>query len=235
MRGAEGVGDEGFAVEVVGGVVGFVAGGLLIWEGGVELAGDDFVGGGVDEAEFAGGEVGFAVISRCVHWRAKRSTEDGAMLVEVAGAGGRVEDGTRFVVSELFEEDGGFVVFVEDAGGAVAGEPRVESGEGVGDAGTDTGGSFGVGVVEESEAFAEAGCVLMGDGKDSDAALGAAGVADKVMCAALVGGCGGGFYDLDEGVGRCIHTSRLRDDVVLAEGGEEIEEAFVGGLVVEEA
>ena len=39
-----------------------------------------------------------------------------------------VEDGAGLVVGELFEEDGGFVIFVEDAGGAVAGEPGVEAG-----------------------------------------------------------------------------------------------------------
>ena len=47
------------------------------------------------------------------------------MLVEVAGAGVQVEDGAGLVVGELFEEDGGFVVFVEDAGDEVAGEPGV--------------------------------------------------------------------------------------------------------------
>jgi hypothetical protein len=50
------------------------------------------------------------------------------MFVEIAGAGGEVENGARLVVGELFEEDGGFVVFVEDAGGEVAGEPWVEAG-----------------------------------------------------------------------------------------------------------
>jgi hypothetical protein len=39
-----------------------------------------------------------------------------------------VEDWAGLVVGELFEEDGGFVVFVEDAGGNVSGEPRVEAG-----------------------------------------------------------------------------------------------------------
>jgi hypothetical protein len=39
------------------------------------------------------------------------------VIVEVAGTGGEVEDGAGLVVCELFEEDGGFVVFVEDAGG----------------------------------------------------------------------------------------------------------------------
>jgi hypothetical protein len=37
-----------------------------------------------------------------------------------------------------------------------------------------------VGLIEDEEAFAEAGGVLLGDGEDSDAALGAAGAADEV-------------------------------------------------------
>ena len=109
-----------------------------------------------------------------------------------------VEDGAGFVVGELFEEDGGFVVFVEDAGGEVAGEPGVEAGEGVGDAGADAWGSCWVGLFEGGEAFAEAGCVFVGDGEDADAALGAAGFADEVLAAALVGVGYGGVYDLDE-------------------------------------
>ena len=52
---AKGVGDEGLAVEVVGGVEGFVAGFFLSRDGGVEFAGGDLFGGGVDESELAGG------------------------------------------------------------------------------------------------------------------------------------------------------------------------------------
>ena len=44
-----------------------------------------------------------------------------------------------------------------------------------------------VGLFEEREAFAEAGCVFVGDGEDADAALRAAGFADEVMAAATVG------------------------------------------------
>jgi hypothetical protein len=40
----------------------------------------------------------------------------------------------------------------------------------------------------------------VGDGKDSDAALGAAGVADEVMASASVRVGYGGVYDLDEGL-----------------------------------
>jgi hypothetical protein len=68
--------------------------------------------------------------------------------------------------------------------------------------------SFGwVCLFEGGEAFAEAGCVLVGDREDADAALGAAGFADEVVSATLVcvGNCG--VYDLDEGChgrGRCV-------------------------------
>jgi len=47
------------------------------------------------------------------------------------------------------------------------------------------------------EGFAEAEGVLLGDGEDADAALGAAGVADEVMASALVGVGHCGVYDLD--------------------------------------
>jgi hypothetical protein len=49
------------------------------------------------------------------------------VFVEVAGAVVEVEDRAGLIVGELFEEDGGFMVLVEDAGDAVAGEPRVEA------------------------------------------------------------------------------------------------------------
>ena len=86
----------------------------------------------------------------------------------------------------------------EDAGCAVAGEPGVEAGEGGGDAGLDAGGAGGVGLGEGGEAVAEAGGVLLRDGEDADAALGAAGAADEVRAAAGGGGGEGGGYDLDE-------------------------------------
>jgi hypothetical protein len=121
---AEGVGDQRLAMEAVGGVEGFVAGFFLRGDGGVELAGGDLFGGGMDEAKFAGGEI---VLSSAHGW-AEGAAEDGAMLVEIAGAVFEVEDGAGLVVGELFEEDGGFMVFVEDAGSAVSGEPGVEAG-----------------------------------------------------------------------------------------------------------
>src|ERR1039458_6217974 len=121
---AEGVGDEGFAVEVMGSVEGLVAGGFEGGDGGVELAGGDLVGGGGGVAELAGGEVGFALVSGRLYGRAECPADDGAVRVEVAGAGGGIEYGTGLVVGELFEEGGGLLVFGigEDAlGGDVAG------------------------------------------------------------------------------------------------------------------
>jgi hypothetical protein len=138
--GAQGVGDQRLAVEIVSGVVGFVACRFLGRDSGVEFACGDLFCGGVDEAELAGGEV--ALLG--AHRRAEGAAEDGAMLVEVAGSGGGVEDGAGLVVGELFEEDGGFVVLVEDAGGEVSGEPGIEAGEGIDGAGADAGCFFWV-------------------------------------------------------------------------------------------
>jgi hypothetical protein len=121
------------------------------------------------------------------------------MLVEVAGAVFEVEDGARLVVGELFEEDRGFVILVEDAGGEVAGEPGVEAGERRGYSGAEARGAGGIGLGEEIEAGAEAGCILVRDGEDADAALRAAGTADEVMAAAGCCVCECGIYDLDEG------------------------------------
>jgi hypothetical protein len=51
----------------------------------------------------------------------------------------------------------------------------------------DARGAGGVGLGEAVEAFAEAGGVLVRDGEDADAALGAAGAADEVRAAAESG------------------------------------------------
>jgi hypothetical protein len=90
------------------------------------------------------------------------------------------------------------VVCGEDAGDGVAGEAGLEVGEGGGDSGVDAGGACGVGRGEEGETVAEAGCVLLRDGEDSVAALGAAGTADEMRAATGCGGGEGGGYDLDQ-------------------------------------
>lgn len=132
---AECVGDEGFAVEVVGGVEGLVAGSFERGYRGVEFAGSDLFCGGVGVAELAGGEM---AVFGARGW-AEGPAEDGARFVEIAGAGVGVEHRAGLVVGELFppqrartarwrprfKEGGGLLVFKEDSGGAVAWEPGV--------------------------------------------------------------------------------------------------------------
>jgi hypothetical protein len=74
------------------------------------------------------------------------------VFVEVAGAVFEIEDRAGLVIGELFEEDGLFVVFGEDARRAVSGEPGVEAGEGSGYACADALGFFRVGLFEGDEA-----------------------------------------------------------------------------------
>jgi hypothetical protein len=62
----------------------------------------------------------------------------------------------------------------------------------------DAGGAGGVGLGEGSEAFAEAGCVLLRDGEDANTALRAAGAADEVRAASESGGGERAVDDLDE-------------------------------------
>ena len=93
---AESVGYEGLAVEVVSCIEGFVRAGFQGGYGGVDFAGGDFFGGGMDEAELAGGQVVFGG----AHGWAEGAAEDGAVGIEVAGAGGGVEDGAGFVVAD---------------------------------------------------------------------------------------------------------------------------------------
>ena len=76
-----------------------------------------------------------------------------------------------------------------------------------------------VGLVEGGEAFAEAGCVLVGDGEDADAALGAAGAADEVVATAAVGVGYGGVYDLDEGGSWSSHVWSTDADELGGGGG----------------
>lgn len=120
------------------------------------------------------------------------------MLVEVAGAVFEVERGAGFVVGELFEEDGGFVVFVEDAGGDVAGEPGIEASEGVCNSFANSGCTFGAGSGEGFDSFPETSRIFIGDREDSYTALRASGFADEMCAAAMVGVGHGSVYDLDE-------------------------------------
>ena len=121
LRVAKCVGDDGLAVEIVRGIKGFVAGGLLCGDGGIEFAGGDLFGCGSDIAELTGGEVTF----KRAHGRAEGAADDGPRFVEIAGARGEIENGAGFGVAYgvfVSKERGFFVVFVEDTSGDVARE-----------------------------------------------------------------------------------------------------------------
>lgn len=62
----------------------------------------------------------------------------------------------------------------------------------------DAGGFSRVTLFEIGEAFAEAGCILVCDGKDTDAALGAAWMADEVWAGAAIRIGHSDVDDLDE-------------------------------------
>ena len=198
-------------------VEGFVACSFLLGEGGVELAGGDLFGAGLDVAELARGEIAFGGS----HGRAEGAADDGSRGVEIAGAGRGIEYGAGLAVSyrglSVFdfvgEERRGFVVFAEDAGGGIAGEERGEADEGFCDAFADAMGSLRVVLLEGLQPFAKAGCVLLRDRKDAMTALRASGAADEMRSAALGGGGECGVHDLDEGEGsvhRCSHFRRVR-------------------------
>ena len=183
------------AMEILCPIEGFIAGFLQCGDGGVNFRGGDLFGRSVDETELAGGEI---VLFRAHGW-AEGTAEDGAVFIEVAGAVVGVENWARFVVSELLKENGGLVVRIEDSGGSVAGKPWVEASYRVGNSFLDAGGFLRVGLFECGETFAQTGTVFMGDGKDTDTALGTTGVADKVRAAASVGVGDGCVYDLNQG------------------------------------
>jgi len=191
---AQGEGDEGFAVELVGGVVGFVAGGDRFRDRGIKFASGDLVRGGMGVAELAMGEVAFFGAGR---WT-EGAAEDRPVLVEIAGAGSWIEDWAGLVVGKVLEGFGCFFIFGEDAGDWVAGKARRQAGEGRGYPGAYSRGSGWVRCCEEFEADAEADRVLVRDGEDAVAALGASGAASQVRAAAEGGGGEGGVDDLDE-------------------------------------
>jgi hypothetical protein len=80
----------------------------------------------------------------------------------------------------------------------VTGKVLGEAGAGGRSSALDAVGFFGVGLFEDDEGLTETGGVLLGDGKDSNAALATAWVADQVMATALIGISHYCVYDLDE-------------------------------------
>ena len=118
-----------------------------------------------------------------------------------------VQRRTVFLVGQGREALLGLLVFVQYAGGQIAGEVR-QAGDGLPRSLTDSGGAFGVTPLELPEPVAQTARVELGDGKRPDAALGAARFADQ-PCAAQTRGLGHrGVYDLNQ-VPIAGHTSRI--------------------------
>jgi hypothetical protein len=120
------------------------------------------------------------------------------MLIEIAGAMVKIEHRARLVVGELLEENGGFVVFVKNAAVHVAGKPRIETGERVSNSFADSCCTFWLGFGECFKALAQTRPIFMSDGKDADAALRTAGLADEMRAAAAIRIGDGAIHDLDE-------------------------------------
>lgn len=122
-----------------------IAGSLLRGDGGVQLAGGDLFCGRGDVAELAGGEVSVG----SSHGWSEGAADDGAVLVEVAGARSRIEDGAGLVFPDsvfslIGKEVGVFVVFAENACGEITWEERSEPTEGVVHSCGDAGSSLGI-------------------------------------------------------------------------------------------
>ena len=167
-----------------------VEGGFERGPASVEFGGEDFLLGGSGEVEFADAD---AVLRP--DGRAEDAAGDRAGGVEVAGSGGGVERGAGLVIGEVLVARVGFV---EPAGGGVTGEVGGEALDGVGGSAADGGGAGRIFGFERGESGTEALGVELGDGEDSDAALGAAEAALEPGAGAVGGVGGGGVDDLDE-------------------------------------
>jgi hypothetical protein len=205
----EGKGDEGFAGEGSGlfgliGERGFERGafGMRVE---VDGAGRDNVVGGAVEAELADTESVFGGEG----W-AEGAAGERSRGIEVAEAGGGIEDGTGLVIGEGVECLG--ASGIDEAGVRVAGKSGGEPGDGLPDTDAEPGGAGGIVEVEGSEAGAETGGVELRDGEDADAALGASGSAEE-MGAGAAGSVGNGSVDdLDKlGVARGEHELRVAE------------------------
>lgn len=183
----------------VAGIVDRVAGALLGGDGGVQLAGGYLFCGGGDVAEFAGRQIAI----RSSHRWSEGAADDGTVLIKVAGADCRIEDGTRLVFSDgafrvIREEGGVFIVLAEYAGRGIAGEEGSELLKRIFHPRGDAGSALRIVVYEKMKTFTQTCSVLLRDGKDAMTALCAAGAAGEVTSAALDGGGQGIIDDLDE-------------------------------------
>jgi hypothetical protein len=137
------------------------------------------------------------------------------MFIEITGTVFEVEHWTRLVVGELLKQDCAFIVFVEDASGKIPGKPRIEPSSRVSDSLADALGFAWIGLVEGDESFAEAGCVLVGNREDANAALGTSWAANKMLGSAAIGVGYCRVHDLDERRAGC-HNVRPLEEAVLS-------------------
>lgn len=135
----------------------------------MDFGGGNLFGRRALKAEFANSESAF---------HAERRPEDsaghGTRGVQVAEAGCRIEDRTRLVIGKVFEVG---ARFVERARDRIAGKTAGEARDRHFGAAANRFGSFRVDLRERGQALAKASGVEFRNGKDADAALGAAGCA----------------------------------------------------------
>jgi hypothetical protein len=130
--------------------------------------------------------------------------EDAAGLrtrgVEIASTVLGVECGAGLIIAEILKSGNWIATFVdfEGAGGRIAGKVRGEARPGGSRTLLNAGGTVRVFMLEGGESLAEPEGVGRAYGKDSDAALGAAGAAEEMRAAARRGVGEGAVYKSDK-------------------------------------
>ena len=157
------------------------------------FAGGNFGIGGALKAEFTNAESVFRA-----NRRTERAASHGAMRVEVAGSGFRIERRARLMVGEVLKLALAAGAFTENAGFAIAGKVVSNAVEGLACALPNVTGASGVGDAEFSQALAEPRYIELVDGEDADAALRAAGTTDEPGTSALGSLDESGVENLDE-------------------------------------
>ena len=143
---------------------------------------------GID-LHFAGGNFGVGCTLKAkltdtesmfrVNRRTESAASHGAMRVEVAGSGFRIERGTRLVVSEVLELALRTWTLGEESCFAIPGKVGRNAVERLASTLANASGASGIGGAEFRKALAESCYVELVDGEDADAALRATGTTGK--------------------------------------------------------
>lgn len=210
-EGNEGKGDESFAAKA--GILldqsskGGFQRGLLY--GDADGAGGNFLLGGALETELTDAEAVLILGIRRQRW-AEGAAGQRTAGVQIAQAGGGIENGAKLIVGEILEScsAGG----VEKTSARVAREIGAEAGDGCAAAGADSLGALRIRVVQSRETGTEPGGIELGDGEDADAALSASGGTAEMRAGAASGVSDSGIDDLNEvGVVRREHADRVAE------------------------